>query len=373
MRKDSAHLSTDSSSPTAARSRFGSSAHAASWASKASPSTAMPIGTALHRQIADQCSPHRPVAGQRELPARRPSHGRRQVERRPGDPSRLRLPVGAAGSRGGVPRCWHHVRWPSRGDTRPARATRSRRGAGASDAGVPVVPGTFEPIDVSGPATAPRGHGPRGNGSAGRCSSRRLPAAVAVACAASIGGSPGGGNLRGGSRGRRRLRRPDGVPGALCRAGAAHRGPAPWRRPRHVVALGERDCSVQRRHQKLVEEAPAPGLTTEQRRTLHDLGVRVARTVGLRNAATAEFLFTPDGDFWFLEVNARLQVEHGVTELVADIDLVHEQLWIAASRPISDRTLAAAANAATPAAPRHRGSPQRGASGAALCPGTGAV
>jgi acetyl-CoA carboxylase biotin carboxylase subunit len=115
-----------------------------------------------------------------------------------------------------------------------------------------------------------------------------------------------------------------------------------------IVALGERDCSMQRRHQKLVEEAPAPGLSEDQRRTLHDLGVKVARTVGLRNAATAEFLLTPDGDFWFLEVNARLQVEHGVTELVADLDLVHEQLWIAAGRPLSQRVMAAAAAAATP-------------------------
>ncbi|HEY4956862.1 MAG TPA: acetyl/propionyl-CoA carboxylase subunit alpha, partial [Caldimonas sp.] len=115
-----------------------------------------------------------------------------------------------------------------------------------------------------------------------------------------------------------------------------------------VVALGERDCSVQRRHQKLVEEAPAPGLTTEQRLRLHALGIQVAQTVDLRNAATAEFLLTPDGDFWFLEVNARLQVEHGVTELVADVDLVHEQIAIAAGAPLSDRVLAAAARAAQP-------------------------
>jgi acetyl/propionyl-CoA carboxylase alpha subunit len=115
-----------------------------------------------------------------------------------------------------------------------------------------------------------------------------------------------------------------------------------------VVALGERDCSIQRRHQKLVEEAPAPGLTTEQRRHLHELGVRVAQTVGLRSAATAEFLLTPEGDFWFLEVNARLQVEHGVTELVADIDLVHEQIALAAGAPLSQRVLEAARRAAQP-------------------------
>ncbi len=110
-----------------------------------------------------------------------------------------------------------------------------------------------------------------------------------------------------------------------------------------IVALGERDCSVQRRHQKLVEEAPAPGLTPDDRRRIHGLAVRVARSVGLRNAATAEFLLTPTGEAFFLEVNARLQVEHGVTEMVSGIDLVHEQLWIAAGEPISDRVLAASA------------------------------
>jgi acetyl/propionyl-CoA carboxylase alpha subunit len=115
-----------------------------------------------------------------------------------------------------------------------------------------------------------------------------------------------------------------------------------------VVALGERDCSVQRRHQKLVEEAPAPGLSREQRLGLHEMAVRVAATVGLRNAATAEFLLTTEGEFWFLEVNARLQVEHGVTELVADLDLVHEQLWIASGRRLSDSVYRAAETAADP-------------------------
>ncbi len=115
-----------------------------------------------------------------------------------------------------------------------------------------------------------------------------------------------------------------------------------------VVAIGERDCSLQRRHQKLVEEAPAPGLTVAERRHLHELAVRIGTAAGLRNAATAEFLRTPDGAFYFLEVNTRLQVEHGVTELAMGLDIVHEQFTLAAGRPLSDVALAAAERAADP-------------------------
>ena len=116
-----------------------------------------------------------------------------------------------------------------------------------------------------------------------------------------------------------------------------------------VVAIGERDCSLQRRHQKLVEEAPAPGLTTDERRHLHELATRVATAAGLRNAATAEFLRAPDGSFYFLEVNTRLQVEHGVTELVSGLDIVREQFLLAAGHPLSDAAMAAAERAAEPA------------------------
>jgi acetyl-CoA/propionyl-CoA carboxylase biotin carboxyl carrier protein len=108
-----------------------------------------------------------------------------------------------------------------------------------------------------------------------------------------------------------------------------------------TVALGERDCSTQRRHQKLVEEAPAPGLDWSQRAELAAMAVLVAQDVGLRSAATAEFLYGPDGSASFLEVNARLQVEHGVTELVTGLDLVAEQLAIAAGAPLSERVMAA--------------------------------
>jgi len=115
-----------------------------------------------------------------------------------------------------------------------------------------------------------------------------------------------------------------------------------------VVALGERDCSLQRRHQKLIEEAPAPGLTEGQRRELHAMAVRMATMAGLRNAATCEFLYDRDGRFWFLEVNTRLQVEHGVTELVSGLDIVREQFWLAAGVPLSDGAITAADGAATP-------------------------
>ena len=115
-----------------------------------------------------------------------------------------------------------------------------------------------------------------------------------------------------------------------------------------VVALGDRDCSIQRRHQKLVEEAPAPGLDVARRRHLHGLATRLAEAAGLRNAATAEFLLDPAGDFWFLEVNTRLQVEHGITELVSGVDIVREQLRIAAGEPLSDAVRAAGERASTP-------------------------
>jgi acetyl/propionyl-CoA carboxylase alpha subunit len=115
-----------------------------------------------------------------------------------------------------------------------------------------------------------------------------------------------------------------------------------------VVALGERDCSLQRRHQKLVEEAPAPGLSGDQRRELHAMAVRLGTEAGLRSAATCEFLLDPDGRFWFLEVNTRLQVEHGVTELVAGVDIVREQFLVASGAALGGDIVVAAARAADP-------------------------
>jgi acetyl/propionyl-CoA carboxylase alpha subunit len=218
----------------------------------------------------------------------------------------------------------------------------------AADAGVPVVPGSLEPVRVDRPDRL----------EAIAAEAARIGFPLLVKAAAG-----------GGGRGMRRVERVEDLPAALA-GGAAEAASAfgdgtvyferevlPARhievqllgdRAGTVVALGERDCSIQRRHQKLVEESPAPGLTQDERRRLHAMAVRVASAAGLHNAATAEFLRDAAGGFWFLEVNTRLQVEHGVTELVTGLDMVAEQFSLAAGRPLSERAIHVAARAATP-------------------------
>ena len=116
-------------------------------------------------------------------------------------------------------------------------------------------------------------------------------------------------------------------------------------KPRHIeiqllgdthgacVHFGERDCSVQRRHQKVIEEAPSPALNAEQRAYIGDLAARTAAAIGYRGVGTMEFLFE-DGQFYFIEMNTRLQVEHTITEMITGIDLVREQIRVATGAPL---------------------------------------
>ena len=192
-------------------------------------------------------------------------------------------------------------------------------------AGVPVTPGSDGPVDSVDAA---------------------LAAAEAVGYPVLLKASAGGGG-----RGIRRCDSPEALPAAYAEAKAEAKAcfgddemylEKLVLRPRHiefqvladrfgnVIHLGDRDCSVQRRNQKLIEEAPARCLTQSLRAAMGQAAVRAARAVGYENAGTVEFLLDADGEhFYFMEMNTRIQVEHGVTELITGVDLVRQQLRIA--------------------------------------------
>ena len=206
--------------------------------------------------------------------------------------------------------------------------TAARRAA--SDAGVPTVPGTKEPVTSAGEVRA-------------FVAQNGLP----IAIKASAGG---------GGKGFRVVASENDIEDAL--AGAAREAQAYFssddvylerylERPRHIeiqvlgdasgaiISFPERDCSLQRRHQKLVEESPSPALDQPVREAMMEAAARVSKQVGYRNAGTIEMLLDSDGKtFYFLEMNTRLQVEHPVTELVTGVDLVKAQLLIASGEPL---------------------------------------
>ena len=199
-------------------------------------------------------------------------------------------------------------------------------------AGVPIVPGTTEPLESPGQLV-------------------RIGDELGwpLAIKASAGG---------GGKGLKVVRGPDDAERAFAsaqREGEAYFSDATvyieryLEDPRHVevqvladahgnvVHLGERDCTIQRRHQKLIEETPSPAVDDALRERIGDIAVTAARAVGYRSAGTLEGLLTRDGEWFFLEMNTRIQVEHTVTELVTGLDLVREQVLIAAGEPLSLR------------------------------------
>ncbi len=200
------------------------------------------------------------------------------------------------------------------------------------EAGVPIIPGTTEPVSSAAEVTA---------------LGEELGYPLLVKAAAG-----------GGGKGMKVVSSPDEAAAAFesaGREGQAYFADATVyveryiEDPRHVevqvladahgavIHLGERDCTIQRRHQKLVEETPSPAVTPGLRERIGRIAVDAARAVGYRSAGTIEGLLAPDGAYYFMEMNTRIQVEHTVTELVTGVDLVREQILIAAGEPLSLR------------------------------------
>src|SRR5215204_2359936 len=197
-------------------------------------------------------------------------------------------------------------------------------------AGVPIIPGTTEPVESADEV-------------------RRLGDEIGwpIAIKASAGGGGKGLKVVGGPEEAERA-----FESARREGEAYFSDPAVYverylEDPRHVevqvladahgnvIHLGERDCTIQRRHQKLVEETPSPAVDDELRARIGQIAVEAARAVGYRSAGTIEGLLSREGEYFFLEMNTRLQVEHTVTELVTGLDLVREQVLIAAGEPLS--------------------------------------
>jgi acetyl-CoA/propionyl-CoA carboxylase biotin carboxyl carrier protein len=197
-------------------------------------------------------------------------------------------------------------------------------------AGVPIVPGTIDPVESADELV-------RAAGEIG------FPLAIKAAAG-------------GGGRGLRIVEREEELGRAFeaaRREGEAYFADATvfveryLEDPRHVevqvladahgavIHLGERDCTIQRRHQKLVEETPSPAVDDALRARIGEIAVEAARAVGYRSAGTVEGLLTSSGEYFFLEMNTRIQVEHTVTELVTGLDLVREQILIAAGEPLA--------------------------------------
>jgi acetyl-CoA/propionyl-CoA carboxylase, biotin carboxylase, biotin carboxyl carrier protein len=214
-------------------------------------------------------------------------------------------------------------------DAMEAMASKTAARTAMAAAGVPIVPGVTEPVASLDDA---------------RTAAAEIGYPVAVKAAAG-----------GGGKGIKTAAGPDELERAF--ESAQREGKAYFaddavylerylERPRHVevqvladlhgniIHLGERDCSVQRRHQKILEETPSPAVTPELRERIGAIAVDAARVVGYTNAGTVEGLLDADGSYYFLEMNTRLQVEHTVTEMVTGLDLVREQVWIAGGRPL---------------------------------------